>query len=230
MHRYVAIGLIHASLLLLGCAQSAHQTGQDRLDQVIPSPVMRQVDKSVSFSDLRAAPSDYLGRTVMLSGLALTSRRVKDRTEIEILQLPTEPGLLPADRKAQSQGRFVAVQSHAFLDPAVIEKDAPLTVVGEVQGSTTKQIDDGEYRYPVLEIKHLVNWNEVRRSGSYDGEYYGGYGYYGYAWYYGYGYAPYWGPYGLYPYYYGPFFVPVTPSPPPAPPPPSSIPPQFQKK
>jgi len=226
MHRYLAIGSMSVGLLLIGCAQSAHQTGQDRLDQVIPSQVLRQVDKSVSFSDLRAAPSDYLGRTVMLSGLALTSRRVKDRTEIEILQLPTEPGLLPADRKAQSQGRFVAVQSHAFLDPAVIEKDAPLTVVGEVQGSTTKQIDDGEYRYPVLEIKHLVNWNDVRGRSS--REYYDGYGYYGSPWYYGYG--PYWGPYGLYPYYYGPFFVPAPVSPPPAPPPPAAIPPQFQKR
>jgi outer membrane lipoprotein len=165
----------------------------------------------------------------------LQSRRTTDGTVIEILQVPTERGLSPSDRKARSEGRFLAVQSTGFLDPAVIEKDSPLTVVGEVKGATTKALDEGEYQYPVLDIKHMIDWNDVRdrdRDG-YDGGYDGRYGgYYGpwTSWYYGYG-SPF-GPYGgLYPYsYYGPYYgFPRGFSTPAPPPPPQSTPRLFQK-
>lgn len=225
-------------VLTAGCAKSAHQTGQDLLDRVVPSDIRGQIDETVSFSDLRSSPNSYIGRTVMVSGLAMKSQRVQDRTEIEVMQIPTAAGMTPSDRRSQSEGRFIATKSGAFFDPAIIEKGAPLTVVGEVKGTTTRALDEGEYVYPLLEVKHLVDWNEVRsREESYPSNYrYGGYGYGGYGygpyvpWYYGYA-SPFWGPYGMYPYsYYGPYFVPfgsVSPAPPP--PPPSSVPPQFRK-
>lgn len=207
-------------LALAGCAKSAHQTGQDLLDEVIPPAIRAQVDESVRFTDLRASPSTYIGRTVMLSGLAMKSQRVKEQTEIEVLQLPTEGGMTPTDRRSQSEGRFIAIKSEAFLDPAVIEKGSPLTVVGEMKGTATRTLDEGDYVYPILEIKHLVDWNEVQSrdqqryasSYRYGGYGYGGYGYGPYApWYYGYA-SPFYGPYGMYgmyPYsYYGPYYAP----------------------
>jgi outer membrane lipoprotein len=234
----MAVALLALAPWGAGCARSAHQTGQDLLDQIIPPHIQERVDESVTFAQLRSAPDQYIGRTVMLSGLAMNSRRVKDRTEIEVLQLPTESGLSPSDRRSRSEGRFLAIKSGEFLDPAVIDKGAPLTVVGEVKGATTRKLDDEEYRYPMIEIAHLVDWNDVR---TVEHRSYGGYGpypaypYYGYGpwppWYYGFG-MPFWGPYGLYPYsYYGPFIVPPfggvrTPAPAP---PPSSVPPQFKK-
>jgi outer membrane lipoprotein len=219
-----------------GCAKSAHQTGYDQLEQLVPKDVLSQVDETVSFSDLRADPNQYMGRTVMLSGLALRSRRAKEGTEIEILQVPTEHGLSPSDRKSRSEGRFLAVQSNGFLDPAVIEKDAPVTVVGEVKGVRTKPLDDGEYQYPVLDVKQLIDWNDVRSRGGngYDSDYYGRYGgYYGpwSSWYYGFG-SPFAGPYGIYPYsYYGPYYAfPRGYSvPAPAPPPPAQTPRLFHR-
>ena len=200
------------SMYVSACAQSAHQTGRDELQRLIPADVMASVDETVSFADLRTSPSNYVGRTVVISGVALNARRVKDGTEIEILQLPSGRDMVPSDRKSKSEGRFLAVQSNGFLDPAIIEKDSPLTVVGEVKGATTKQLDEGEYRYPVLDIKKLIDWNDLRSrdgDGYYDSDYYGRYGGY---------YGP---PYGLYPYgYYGPWY---------GLPPVSSRPPQFQK-
>lgn len=238
MPRRLSLMLIFlcGAIVATGCAKSAHQTGQDELQRLIPPDVLSQVDDTVSFTELRADPHQYVGRTVMFSGVALQSRRIKDGTEIEILQVPTERGMSPSDRKARSQGRFLAVQSNGFLDPAVIEKDAPLTVVGEVKGVTTKALDEGEYQYPVLDVKQLIDWSEVRsrdRDGG-DSDYYGRYGgYYGpwSSWYYGFG-SPFAGPYGLYPYsYYGPYYAfprgYSVPAPPP--PPPSSVPRLFQK-
>jgi outer membrane lipoprotein len=225
-------------ILFSGCAKSAHQTGQDQLQKLVPASVLDQVDETVTFADLRSDPGQYVGRTVMFSGLALQSRRAKDGTEIEVLQLPTDRGMSPSDRKARSVGRFLAVQSNGFLDPAVIEKDTPLTVVGEVKGVKTKALDEGEYQYPVLDIKHLIDWDEVRsrdRDYNYDSSYYGGYsGYYGpwSSWYYGFG-SPFAGPYGVYPYsYYGPYYAfPRGYSvPAPAPPSPSSVPHLFRKE
>ena len=230
-----------AGLLTASCAKSAHQTGQDEMDRLIPAGLLSQVDETVSFTELQADPRQYVGRTLMLSGVALQSRRIQDGTEIEILQLPTERGLSPSDRKARSQGRFIAIESDGFLDPAVIERDTPLTVVGEVKGATTKKLDEGEYQYPVLDIKHLVDWSEIRSrnrlgyDSAYDSAYYGRYGgYFGpwSSWYYGFG-SPFAGPYGLYPYsYYGPYYAfprgysaPAPPSPPP-----SSMPRHFQKE
>jgi outer membrane lipoprotein len=145
MHRLLGIIVLCACTAVgAGCAKSAHQTGQDQLDRLVPGDVLSQVDDTISFGQLRADPHQYLGRTVMVSGVALNARRVKDGTEIEILQVPTERGMSPSDRKARSEGRFLALQSKGFLDPAVIVKDTPLTVVGEVSGVTTNALDDGE--------------------------------------------------------------------------------------
>src|SRR6476620_4959613 len=225
-----------AGFLPTGCAKSAHQTGQAQLERLVPADVLSQVDDPCSLSRFLADPRQFVGRTVMVSGVALKARRLNEGTEIEILQVPTERGLSPSDRKAKSEGRFLAVQSNGFLDPAVIEKDSPLTVVGEVKGATTKPLDEGEYQYPILDVKHLIDWNEVKGRGrdEYDSAYYGQYGgYYGAwsSWYYGFG-SPFAGPYGLYPYsYYGPYYsfprgysVPA-----PSPAPPASIPRLFQK-
>jgi outer membrane lipoprotein len=234
--RHFAVVVACTGFLSAGCAKSAHQTGRDQLERLIPADVLSQVDDSVSFSQLHADPNQYVGRTVMFSGVALQAKRAKEGTEIEILQVPTERDLSPSDRKTKSEGRFLAVQSNGFLDPAVIEKDSPLTIVGEVKGVKTKALDEGEYRYPVLDVKQLIDWNEVRsrNHSGYDSDYYGRYsGYYvpGSSWYYGFG-SPFDGPYGWYPYsYYGPYYsfprgysVPAPP-----PPPPSSTPRLFQK-
>ena len=232
---FMVVGL--CAIAVSHCAKSAHQTGQDQLRRLVPADLLSQVDDTVSFSELRADPQQYVGRTVMVSGVALKSRRVKEGTEIEILQVPTQRGMSPSDRKAQSEGRFLAVQSNGFLDPAVIEKDSPLTVLGEVKGSATKKLGEDEYQYPLLDIKKLIDWNELRSrdDDGYDSSYYGRYGgYYGpwSSWYYGFG-APFAGPYGLYPYsYYGPYyaFPGGYSAPAPPPPPPSETPRLFQKE
>ena len=231
----VSILAVACTIPLAHCAKSAHQTGQYEVERVVPANELSQVDHRVSFSQLRDDPQQYVGRTVMFSGVALGARRAQDGTEIEILQVPTERGLSPSDRKAKSEGRFLAVQSNGFLDPAVIEKDAPLTVVGEVKGVKTKALDEGEYHYPVLDVKQLIDWNDLK-GGNGDGDdvrYYGRYGgYYGpwSSWYYGFG-SPFVGPYGLYPYsYYGPYYSFPRGYSAPAPPPPSSSTPRLFHK
>ncbi len=234
----VAAVLLPLFLLCGACAQSAHQSGRDLLDRVLPDRVQQQVDESISFAELKADPAAYQGKTIMVSGIVLKSKRVKDRTEIEVLQIPTGSGAVPTKDRARSQGRFLAVKSGEFLDPAVVDAGTPVTVVGEVSPAVTRAMDEGEYTYPVLEVKHLVDWDEVnpqmraapyaypygRSMYAYPYSYWGPYGGWG-GWYggspgYGYGYP-----------FYGPFYGigGGGGSSAPSGPPPSSAPPQFKK-
>ena len=231
--RYWATAALFLSAWLLsGCAQSAHQSGRDLLDQILPDQLQQQIDPTVTFPELKANPSAYQGKTIMVSGIVVKSKRRKDQTEIEVLQIPTGTGAVPSKDRARSQGRFLAVKSGEFLDPAVVDAGTPVTVVGEVGPPVTRPMDDGEYTYPVLAITHLVVWEEVNpamRSAPYaypygrsmyaypysywgpTGGWYGGYPGYGYGY-------PYYGFYGF-----------GGGSSAPAAPPPADAPPQFKK-
>jgi outer membrane lipoprotein len=212
-------------LLFVSCAQSAHQSGQYLFDKLVPKDLRQQVDRDVSFTDLKESPSTYEGRTIMLSGVILNAKRAKTRTEIEVLQIPSDSSFIPSDERERSKGRFLAVQENG-LDPATVETGTPLTVIGEVKGTTVRPLDDSEYTYPVLEIKQIVDWEKTEYAT------YGGYPFYG--GYYPFTYYPYWRPYGLAPYGYYPYYPFAfgfgSSRPAPSPPPAQAIPPQFESE
>jgi len=221
--RTAIIALLLAGLLILSsCAESAHQVNRNRLHIDVPPELEKQIDASVNFVDLQAAPANYVGRVVMVGGVVVRAKRTKDRTEIEVLQLPTEGGEPSTTERLRSEGRFLAVRE-AFLDPATVPPSTPITVIGVVSGSTTRPLDETDYTYPILEIKHLVDWSRVasqRAGGSaaaFYGPYYSPFGYWG-------------GPYGYFPYFGRPypFFIQPRPQAPP-PPPRQNIPPRFRK-
>ena len=115
------------------------------------------VDRTVSFRDVLASPESYRGRVLVLGGEVLKAKRLRDSTQIELLQLPLEDGEEPSFDRQQSQGRFLALQQE-FLDPATVVKGTRVTIVGEVSGAKTDRLDDVEYRYPTLVVKHLHIW------------------------------------------------------------------------
>jgi len=223
MPRIAVIPLLLSGLLILSsCAESAHQVKRNTFHIDVPPELEKQIDASVSFVDLQAAPANYVGRVVMVGGVVVRAKRTKDHTEIEVLQLPTVGGEPSTTERLRSEGRFLAVRE-AFLDPASVPPSTPITVIGVVSGSTTRPLDETDYTYPILEIKHLVDWSTVasQRSGSsaaaFYGPYYSPFGYWG-------------GPYGYYPYFGRPypFFIqPRLQAPPP--PPRQNIPPRFRK-
>jgi outer membrane lipoprotein len=145
---------------VVSCAESVHQVQRESGLLGVPSELVIQIDPSVRFVDLQETPENYVGRMVMLGGIVLGAKRTETTTEIEILELPVGPnGPLTEDR-LRSKGRFIAVRS-TFVDPATLPSGTPISIVGAVTGSTTRPLDDGECTYPVLEAKHIVNWNIV---------------------------------------------------------------------
>jgi len=219
MPRIAKIALLLGGLLILSsCAESAHQVSRNagRID--VPLELAKQIDTTV-----KAAPANYVGRVIMAGGVVISAKRTKDQTEIEILQLPTEGGEPSTTDRLRSEGRFLAVREE-FLDPASVPPGTPITVIGVVKGSTTRSLDDSEYIYPILDIKHLTDWSAVASQQSRDSA----------AAFYGPHYSPfgYWGrPYGYSPYFGRPYPFYSQPRPPSPPPPPrQNIPPRFRNR
>jgi starvation-inducible outer membrane lipoprotein len=59
--------------------------------------------------------------------------------------------------RQQSQGRFLTSRQE-FLDPATMAEGMWVTIVGEASGAKTDRLDGGEYRDPMLIVKHLHVW------------------------------------------------------------------------
>ena len=155
----------------------------------VPNSLQTQIDKSLTFSQIKESPDAYRGRVVLLGGEVLSAKRLKDGTLIEILQLPLD-GQEPVWDRTKSQGRFVAIQKD-FLDPATLPHGTRVTIVGEVTGVVTLPLDETEYAYPTLEIKNLMVWPD-RTARNPQGPYPGPYYYPGPYWGRGYWYGPYW--------------------------------------
>jgi outer membrane lipoprotein len=233
MSRMMALfSLLCGLMILSACAESIHQVQRTADSLGIPLELENQIDRNVRFADLQQAPSEYVGRTVMFGGTVIKGKRTKEGTELEVLQRPTgEEGRLTEDR-LRSEGRFLAVRE-TFLDPASLPEGTPITVIGTVKGVATRQLDESDYVYPILEVKHIIDWKTLaaRKDRSlYYGSYYPPYGY-GWSGFSPYGAYPYsyWGGPGFYrPYpYFGPRSFSPGPSSPP-PPPPANVHPRLR--
>lgn len=116
-----------------------------------------QVDRTLAFAQLKVSPDSYRGHLVIVGGEVLSAKRLKEGTRIEVLQIPLEDSQAPGKDRTASEGRFLAIQQE-FLDPATIPPGTRVTIVGEVTGATTLLLDETDYTYPTLEIKHLKVW------------------------------------------------------------------------
>jgi outer membrane lipoprotein len=161
---------------------------------VVPEPLERQVNRTVSFSQLRQDAARHVGASVVLGGSVLDAKLTPEGTQIEVLQLPLDAADRPSGAPEHSEGRFLLIDPQR-TDPAVLQQRL-VTVVGKVLGARTEKVDEAEYTYPWLSARFIHIWR-----GSYDyppgaaSPYY-----YPYSYPY---YSPYSYPYG--PYYYSPY-------------------------
>jgi outer membrane lipoprotein len=146
-YRVVPTFSVLVCLFVWGCASQ----------RVVPEALEPLVDRKVTFSQLSAAPESLKGRMVVVGGEVLKAKRLKEGTQIELLQLDLDADERPTSNRQRSQGRFLALQRE-FLDPATLVEGTKLTIVGEVTGAKTESLDEVEYRYPLVIVKHLHIW------------------------------------------------------------------------
>lgn len=151
-------------------------SGCNRKD-VVPDRLEGKVDRDLRYSDIKNDPQAKKGKLMLAGGKVLSATRVEDGTRIEVLQIPLSEDLMPTGRDTESQGRFVVIDRGGQVsDPAVFDdEDKRITVVGEVLGKTTIQIDEAQQQVPQLALKHVTVWDWDRVRSGYAP--YGGYGY-----------------------------------------------------
>ena len=171
---------IHAGLWV-GCALlSIVLSGCNRY-QVIPDHLVKQVNDKLSYEQVKGSPETYRGRIVVWGGEVLNAVREGDRTKIEVLQMPLNKDHIPDVPKASSRGRFFVLDSrHEIIDPAIFEEGSKVTVIGEIEGKSSKSSDPVSSESPVLAIRDMTLWSSHSRGflPSHSSYYYG-YGYYG---------------------------------------------------
>ena len=146
-------------------------------------------------SPARVEPGVY-GSTVRWGGVILDARNKENQTCFEVLSRELSKYMRPMVEDSTA-GRFIACKD-GFHDPEVYAKGREVTLTGKIRNMEVRQIDEFNYRYPVLDVSNLVLWekrNDVLVYDHYDPfyspYYWGGWGYsrfpyYGYP-HYGYG-------------------------------------------
>lgn len=135
----------------------------------------------------------YTNAPVRWGGVIVDVANEQTRTLVQVLSYPLNSQGRPLTDQPY-QGRFV-ISTPEFLDPAVYEKNASITVAGTITGDIDRTIDKKTMRLPLLKVTDMHLWPDYSAN-YYGGGFYGGYG--PYNGFYGY---PAWG-------YYRPFFYP----------------------
>src|SRR5438445_3295631 len=130
-----------------GCASS----------ELVPPAMQSQISREILYGDIKADPERFKGRIVVVGGHVLSAKRLKERTEIEVLQLPLDRSDQPVPNLMNSKGRFLAF-SQNDLNPAAVPPGSKVSMVAEVLGSHTATLDDRIYTYPTFTIKIFKVW------------------------------------------------------------------------
>jgi hypothetical protein len=130
-------------ILVVGCAQPYKAT--------LSPDLANQINDSLSFSQIKELPDEHKGKLVILGGQILSAKRLQHSTELIILQLPLIQHQEPTTELTRSEGRYIAYQQE-FLDPATVPPGTRITLVGELSGSVTQNLDLS-LCLPVLEPK-----------------------------------------------------------------------------
>lgn len=171
----MGFGSLLLAAILAGCASGS----------IVPDALQAQLDKTLTFPQLRESPDSYRGHLLVLGGEVLSAKRLKDGTRIEVLEIPLDRSLQPDPDRTRSQGRFIAIQKE-FLDPATIPPGTRVTLVGEITGAVTDKLDEVDYSYPTVDIKSLKVWPQ-RETFSHLPNYYYPPSYYWRPYYYNFG-------------------------------------------
>ncbi len=170
-------------LLLAGCAHP------------ISKGLRHQVDPALSFHQLLLSPDTHVGKKVVLGGIIVETRNLKNVTEIEVVEKELDCFGYP-EFGDESRGRFV-FRKPGYLEAAIYTKGRMVTGGGTLVATQSGKIGEVEYEFPVIAVEELKLWDAPAP----------GYGYPRYG-----PYGARWGPYPYNPFYfnriYGPWYYP----------------------
>ena len=113
-----------------------------------------------AISPARVEPAVF-GSTVRWGGVIIDSMNASDSTCFEVLSRDLDKYLRP-EVQDRTAGRFIACKQ-GFYDPEVFARGREVTLIGRIRDVEVKNIDEFEYRYPVVDVNELVLW-QVREE------------------------------------------------------------------
>lgn len=145
------IALILIIVILASACTTVPEQIQGEFTEVSPA----RVDQAVFGSEVR------------WGGVILSARNTGDQTCFEILSRDLDKYLRP-EVEDETAGRYIACKA-GFHDPLVFTKGREVTMTGEIRNIEVRKLDDFDYRYPVLDVDHLVLWEKRRNVVIYRG-------------------------------------------------------------
>lgn len=179
-YRMLSVGMAVVVMSISGCHRH----------QVVPDSLKAYVNQAGTFHQIKRSPSTYQGELVVLGGEVLSATRVEDTTCVEVLHLPLTDDLAPIMERAQSEGRFMVLETEQqILDPTILKNGTRVTIVGEVRPPLEGHAGACQYELPTLVNREMTVWENTAVSTPLT--------YYGSP--YGYGFRPYYfsGIYGV---------------------------------
>jgi outer membrane lipoprotein len=132
----------------------------------ISESAREEVDRHVSFEQIRQNPERYAGTKVLLGGTVVGTRVRQEYTVVEVLQKRLGFRGEPRDED-KTGGRFLVVSSE-LLDPEVYSAGRGITVAGEIIGEEVGKLGEADYLYPVLRAEDIHLWKDhAYRHGTY---------------------------------------------------------------
>ena len=115
-----------------------------------------QADLTLSYPELVANPTSYVGRVVLLSGTIVETTNFATFTRIILLQYPLGQGDRPRTNQP-SGGRFL-LRVPGYIETEVYQPGRAVSVIGAVEGQEDLALGETTYTYPVLVPKELYLW------------------------------------------------------------------------
>ncbi len=122
----------------------------------VVSKTLLKEAQMIPFRELSSEPEKFRGKTVILGGIILDLKVEKEKTILEVLQVPASAYERPKDME-KSEGRFI-VEYPSFLDPEVYKKGKAITVGGVIKEKEIGKIGERELVYPLIEGKEIYLW------------------------------------------------------------------------
>lgn len=116
---------------------------------VISENIKKDIDKTIKLPIVQANPDAFVNKKVIWGGMIISSKNLKDKTVIEVLQTPLDERDRVIDIE-KSLGRFI-IEANGFLDTFIYRAGKEITVAGIIKQIRVQKIDEIEYRYPVIE-------------------------------------------------------------------------------
>lgn len=122
---------------------------------------LEKVDKSLIPDTVLKKP-DVLGTRVLWGGMILTTRNLKESTQLEILAYPLDGNHFPQKDK-EPMGRFI-ISVPGYLEPTLYTQGKLVTTTGKVLRIEKGKVGESEYSYPYIQSDQLHLWsNDSRR-------------------------------------------------------------------